>query len=377
MTVERRLRNHFEETASRLAEPPGAIEDVRRRGRRRRVVQQGAAALAATVVVLVGLLAITGLPERARIDFAPADPAPADPVPDSGVPADPLELGELGAPVLAYGEEGLRYVDGPEDVEVWPTRVVHAISDGRELAGVVLQTAADNEHEGQIVWVGSGGRERTLGTGQGLQLRGLLPDGRVLYSATPAEVTESSAEDFYAVALLEEAGPAAPELLDSIGAYESFHVGPAWPAAGEPVHAACHLMCSIWRGLAREQDEEPLYSGGVINGLSTTPDGRLVVFVEFELSPSGGVPVPELVVLDGATFAQVSRLALPHEETDVAPAASVSVDGTGRRILVTLGAASPTAGPNRPYLVTDAPGPAPRVRPIRFDGVVRWAGAGS
>jgi hypothetical protein len=332
--------------------------------------------LTALALLAVGVAGYGAL-ARPAIDLSPvAPPVPTTP-PATGPPASaaPLELGELGAPVLAFSEEGLRYVDRSEDVEVWPTGVVQAVPDGRDLAGVVLQTMS--EGVGEIVWVGPGGRERTLAKGQGLQLRGLLPDGRVLYSATPAEVTESSAEDFYGVALLEEHEPAAPELLDSIGAYESFHVGPAWPAAGEPVHAACHLMCSIWRGLAREQDEEPLYSGGVIDGLSTTPDGRLVVFVEFELSTSGGVPAPELVVLDGVTFAQISRLPLPRGETDVVNAASVSVDETGRRILVTLGAASPTAGPDRPYLVTDASGPPPRLRSISFDGVVRWAGAGS
>jgi hypothetical protein len=373
MSLEPRLRAHFEGSVRTLPPAPADLDDVRRRGLRRRRVEQGAITLAALALLAVGVAGYGAL-ARPAIDLSPIAPTVPTTPPATGSPASaaPLELGELGAPVLAFGEEGLRYVDRSEDVEVWPTEVVHAISDGRDLPGVVLQTMAEGVEE--IVWLGPGGRERVLAKGQGLQLRGLLPDGRVLYSATPPEVAEDTAEDFYAVAPTEDSEPA-PAHLASTWAYESWHVGPAWPATGEPVHAACHLMCSIWHGLAREQDAEPLYAGGAIEGLTTTPDGRLVAFVEFELSPSGAAPVPHLVVLDGATFQQVSRLGLPHEETDAAVAAIVSAGEGGREILVTLGAGSPASGPARPYLVTDAPGPAPQVRPISFDGVVRWADA--
>lgn len=125
----------------------------------------------------------------------------------------------------------------------------------------------------------------------------------------------------------------------------------------QPVHASCHVHCSLWLGLAEASDRaygtperaraKALYHGGgdaagataAIDGLTATPDGRVVGFVEHD--PELHERPVELVLLDGASFDELARVELPWEAGDPVGAAVVSLSADGQRVLVALGSAAP------------------------------------
>ncbi|MGI8575945.1 MAG: hypothetical protein ACR2MA_11555 [Egibacteraceae bacterium] len=116
-----------------------------------------------------------------------------------------------------------------------------------------------------------------------LRLRLILPGERVLYSVRPrGPLNEGSEEEFFVVALAEGAQP---ELLSSAGAYQSWTVGPAVAAERQLVHASCHLRCTLWSGLANPPEGATARydNDTAIEGLTSTPDGRLLGFVEFDI----------------------------------------------------------------------------------------------
>lgn len=380
MSLERRLRAHLDRAAGQLPSPPDRMDAVVARGRRRRRAQRAAAAVAAAAVLIAVPLVIRGMGGTA-VDFEPVEPGPQpaptgeaspppspSPTPDEPAeePADALAPSDLRAPVLAYGpfEHDQLHIIDRDGEERFGVPVEAAFPDGQ--GGVVYQPPS-----GEVRWSGADEPLVDLGRGDGeLILRGMLPGERVLYSVRPPEerLGESDVEDFFAVAL---AGDAEPEHLESTGAFERSIVGPAVAADGGLVHASCHLHCSMWPGLAEPLTDEPVYDGLTIDGLTATPDGQVVAFVEHDLTLGDDGPPPELVLLDGASFAELARVELPGDEPQQAGVATVSLSGDGQRVLIGLGA-SPPEVPTSAYLVDRALTDAPQVTPVDFAGALRW-----
>lgn len=301
---------------------------------------------------------------------APATTAPGTtdpPAPES----ETMAVEDLGSPILAYGyadREELVVIEREGQRALMSGRVEAVRPDGRD--GLLAQT-----EEGAIEWVPdlTSDTSITLAREEEILLRGTLPDGRALYSLRPPvdETSDSSVERFFAVEL---AQGSEPEEVATAPALESWIVGPAFTADSEPVHAACHLHCSLWPGLAEAgQGSDPLYHGGGgvapatgIDGLAATRDGRLVGFVEYDPVLDGGV---RLVVLDGATFEVVSRQPLPVDGDDPIDRATVSLSADGQRILVGL------SGPARPptsHLISGALTDSPRLSRLDIDAHLAW-----
>lgn len=417
MNVERRLQEHFESAAGRLGNPPERLGEVMRRGRRRRTVQRVTAACG-VVAVAVAIPFAVAARDGERVEFDPiapiteatptpdpdadptsdptAEPQPSPeptsepgtrptPAPDVGDPGT-VRPGDLPAPVLTYGpaeSAPLRRVAWDGEHTLWSGPVDAAFPDGR--GGVVLQPT----DRSAVIWLpgtegdvdGDDGITLVEATGE-LQLRGLTPDGRVLYSVRPSgdAMSEGDTEDFYAVAL--EAGSAI-EPLGSAGAYETWLVGPA-AGDGGLVHAVCHLHCSLWPGLGTEAlDGEPLYYGGghaagptaAIEGLTGTPDGRVVAFVEFDPThpdPDQATP-PTLVLLDGTTLDTLSRVELPRLDGARQLSAVVSLSSDAHTVLAAIGPADASTVPSTAYVVTGALGSDPQVHPLESVAAARWA----
>ncbi|MPZ89515.1 MAG: hypothetical protein GEU81_15915 [Nitriliruptorales bacterium] len=391
MNAEAWLRERFTAAARRLPDPPDRLSAVVRQGRRRRLVQRGAIVLGAAAAVAAVPIALSALSGPA-IELAPAGPiveteatapvqTPSDerspdatgaPSPDQQAP-DHVAAVDLRSPVLAYGpdeQDRLRLVDGDDERLIWSGAVDVALPDGQ--GGVVLQPRA----EPAIVWLPNAeeeGQVRLTEVTAGLLLRGVLPDGRVVYSMRPDDETliEGEVEEFFAVDLAEGAQP---ELVGSRPAYESWHVGPVAAAGGELVHAGCHLQCTLWPGLADvPEGAEPRYEGLAIEGLTATPDGGAIAFIEFDPAVPDQEPTPELVVLDGASFEELARIELPLEPEQSPGQPTVSLSADGQRILVALGSAGQQPVPTTPYLVEDALTDEPSVRRVDADGALRWA----
>lgn len=310
-------------------------------------------------------------------------PLTAEALPATTTVPGEIALRDLGAPVLVYGpddHDSLRLVETDGERVIWPGPTEVAIPDGR--GGVLLQPAT----EPTIVWVPdvSNDLQRRLVTVAGeLLLRGIRDDGRVVYSVRPHPdaLTEGSLEEFFAIEL---AQGAEPERVATSGAYESWVVGPVWVGEGEPIHAGCHLHCSLWPGLtAAPPVAQPLYHGGgaeagpsaAIGGLVATPDGRVIAFVEFDITlPEASRP--ELVLLDGRSFNTRARieLSLDFSEQFGNPVVSLSTDA--QRVLVALGAPSTDqpfrSVPTTPYLVEGALTASPQVSSIDGEGALRW-----
>ncbi|HZD23627.1 MAG TPA: hypothetical protein VE569_09535 [Acidimicrobiia bacterium] len=292
-----------------------------------------------------------------------------------------IDLQGLGSPVLAYGPDDhdpLVLADRDGQRVLWPGPIDVALPDGQ--GGVVLQPAT----ESTIVWLPDikDDAQRLVVVDGVLLLRGFLPDGRVLYSVRPHAdaLTESSREEFFAVTLAEGAES---ELVATSAAYESWTIGPVMTVGGEAAHASCHLLSSLWSGLAgASEDPESLYHGGgaeagptaAIEGLAATPDGRVVAFVEFDITLAEA-DQPEMVLLDGASFEVLARvmLSLAAGESFGYPTVSLSADG--QRVLVALGAVTEQAAlsvPTTPYLVEGALTGEPRVSRVDTAGALRW-----
>lgn len=405
MTLERRLRQHFQMAGAGIDEPEADLQRVVQRGRRRRSVQQAAVAAATLSIGVLAVLGLQGM-SRSNVEFAPAaPPATATPSPapqPSGAPSPTprpsqstqapapvvpsIDPRNLGATVMAYGaNDGLSVIDGAGAERAWSEPVAVAFPDAR--GGVVLQTRA-----GDVVWVpdaspGSRLDYVTDAAARGereLTLRGVDPGGSILFSTRPAKrYDEGITERFFAVPL---DGAGGPELLSTEGAYESWSVGPAAAADGH-VMASCHLLCSLYRW-PHEDDTFPfpdaVYHGGggkggpnaAIEALTATPDGRLLAFVEDRDMVD---QVPDLVVLDGATFKERLRLPLPVGKKTGIGGAVVSPSSDGQRILVSVDpprqATAPV--PRTTYLVDDALTGEPVVRRVNVRGVVRWLDPGS
>ena len=111
-----------------------------------------------------------------------------------------------------------------------------------------------------------------------------------------------------------------------------------------------------------------------IEGLTATPDGRVIGFVEFDITHLEDDQDPQLVLLDGASFEELVRIDLPLAAGESAGAPTVSMSAGGQRILVTLGgqATGLPAVPTTPYFVRGALTAKPQVFPMGFRGVLRW-----
>ncbi len=410
MTLERRLRQHFDTVGAELGEPEADLQRVMQRGRRRRSVQQAAVAAATLSIGVVAVLGFQGM-SRSNVEFAPAAPptATTSPTPQPSVTPSPtpeptvapsstprpsqsakapppvvesIDPRKLGATVMAYGpgDDGLFLIDSAGADLTWPEPVTAAFPDTR--SGLVLQTRS-----GDVVWEPlHGSTERRLdyvtdpaAAGKtDLTLRGVDPDGSILFSTRPAKrYDESITERFFAVPL---DGAAGPELVATEGAYESWSVGPA-PVVDGHVIASCHLLCSLYRW-PDDDDTFPfpdaVYDGGgkggpnaAIEGLTATPDRTLLAFVEDNDMLD---QVPDLVVLDGATFKERLRLPLPVGKNTGIGGAVVSPSSDGQRILVSIDPPRQEMEPvpRTTYLVDDALTPEPVVRGVDFRGVVRW-----
>lgn len=388
MDPERRLREHLGAAAAGLPDPGDHLDTVKRRGRRRRLGQT-AVAVAAVTAVAVALPTAVSRVGRTAVDFAPAGPAPAASEGPSelmstppGVPAEtdppateePVAAEDLGASVLRYGPQDLKVV-GDEEMLVYSGAVDMALADGRN--GVVLQVGK------RLLWFPESDPRRSvqlLKADGPMALRMILPDDRVLYSVRDREISDNMKERFYAVALAEGAEP---EHLAEVFAYESWTSGPAATADDTFVHGACHLLCTLYAGLAEEpQGAEPLYYGGggdigpetAIDGLTATPDGTVLAFVETTPTYHEGLPPPTLVVLDGTTLEPLARVELPltpqarrrMEEGSGLPIPQVSLSADARRVLVSM---------DRILLVENALRPTPEIRIVDDRGqgaVMRW-----
>lgn len=380
MSLERRLRAHLDRAAGQLPSPPDRMDAVVARGLRRRRKQRAAVAATAAAVLIAVPLLIRGMGGTA-VDFELVEPGPQPtptgeapppspaPTPDESAeePADALSPSDLRAPVLAYGpfEHDQLHIIDRDGGERFGVPVDAAFPDGQ--GGVVYQPPS-----GEVRWSGADEPLVDLGRSDGeLILRGMLPGGRVLYSVRPPEETlgEGDVEDFFAVAL---AGDTEPDHLESTDAFERSIVGPAAAADGGLVHASCHLHCSLWPGLAEPLTDEPVYDGLTIDGLTATPDGQVVAFVEHDLTLEDDGSPPELVLLGGASFAELARIELLGDEPQRGGVPTLSLSADGQRVLVGLGASGPPAVPTSAYLVDRALTDAPRIVPVDFAGALRW-----
>lgn len=296
----------------------------------------------------------------------------SDPIQTSHPPSAEMELEDLEEPVVVYGpseELGLTVLSDGERTALYGGPVMAVLPDGR--GGLLAQTAAD-----RIVWLEAvdGGDPVTIAeSDRQLELRAVLPDGRVLYSERPAEadIGEASVEDFYSI---DPQAPPAQERVASAPALETRTVGPAFNVAGEAIHAACHMHCSLWPGLAEPSPgAEPLYHGGggegptaAIEGLTSTPGGEVLGFVEHDPVVPAAV---EVVLMDGSTYRVVARHTLPVDSEPALRAATVSLSGDGQEVLVGL-----EAGPGaiESHLVTGALGKDPGASRLNVGAVVGW-----
>ncbi len=401
MSLERRLREHFEAAGQGLSDSEGRLEGVVRRGRRRCTIQSSAIGIAGVLSASWGLRNMNAA--RVVFDAGPTPPAaattasetptalaqptaaptaiprPSEPAASEARPEEPVDrvgVQDLGAPVLAYGgrTRDLKVYRQDGSSAIWSRKVDMAIADNA--GGVVLQSGKT------ISWVPEADAGRTtklVETGDPLALRAMLPDGGVLYSMADTKRSEDMVERFFAVWM---AQGAEPQLLATDPAYELWAVGPAATTDTGLVMASCHLMCSLY---AWPDDDttfpfaEALYHGGgskggpgaAIEGLTATPDGRVIGMVESE--PVAGDP-PQLVLLDGTSFKPVARITLPVDEENYVGAADVSLSADGQRVLVSVESnpVSATRPVQNTFLVEDAMTRNPQLRRVDFAGVVRW-----
>ena len=432
MNLEEQIAEHLTSRGHSVAPPRDNLDDVMRRGRRRQIVAR-ASAVTAVVAALVAAPLVFNATQRTTVEFdvanpgasefasgptAPASepepapgnvlPGPSDEVPEQSEPpapprSDTVPLADLGSPVLAYGpyeHDQLHFVDGDtsSNVDNVSGTVDVAVPDGR--GGVVWQHSATQS----IGWseaVTGAGKEPVIlaeantgpqGREEEIHLRGVLPEGRVLYSIRPAKnLREGDVERFYAVDLFVGAEP---ELLAEVGAYESWTVGPVtvadcctYPPAPSgtasstgraQVYASCHLHCSLRRGPVEErQRSDSIYDGLAIEGLTATPEGRYFAFVEFDHVLLEQGRDPELVIFEGTSFVELARVRIPWPKDTPVGLATVSMrrrPGVGQLdALVSLGNAGvPISPPTTPFLVRDVLEPNPEVRPVDFEGAVLW-----
>jgi hypothetical protein len=361
MNIEDRLREHLDHAAEALPSPPDRLDRVTRRGRRR-LAQRGGALVATAALLVAVPLVLRGF-DRANVEFDPAEPGPAPPVTDTDEEhaEAPLALSDLGAPVLAWGpyehDQLLRIGAAGEEVVAGP--VDAAFPDGQ--GGAVFKPAGLAE----VRW--SGHARPVAEADDALTLRGLLPDGRVVYSVRSDRIGEDEVERFFTLTLAEDAQP---EHLVLTGVLERTILGPIVAADGRLVYSSCHIHCALWEGVLDPPfGAEPLYQGLTIDGLTATPDGRVLAFVEYDLVLQ---TAPELVLLDGSTFEELARVGLPGETEERMGVAVVSLSPDAQRVLVSLGASGEPGVPTTPYLVEAPLGAEPTVQPIDFAGALRW-----
>lgn len=401
MSLERRLREHFDAAGSSLSEPEANLAHVVKRGRRRVALRNGAVAAGTLAVATVAVLGFQGL-SKTNIDFAPATPAPpttsptpapsdvvidsstAEPSESPGPVAEMVSLEDLGAPVIAYGgtQGGLRTTDTrpvprpfgskPPVRPVWSERVDAAFPDGNN--GVVFQTGARD-----VIWLPDSDPDRAvpldgitaLAGGpedSEVTLRGVEAAETVIFSTRPTECCEEGQlERFYAAPL--EGG--APQLLVEENAHESSYIGPV-PTVQGRIISSCHLMCALWPWPGtnvQNEERSPYDPHGGLDGLTATPDGGLIAFLESGQTTDENSRV-ELVILDGVSFEERARLALPvANETPVGAVVSVSADG--QRILASLEAGRSSV-PQLTLLIDGALTDKPVIRQVDYRGVVRW-----
>lgn len=403
-SAESRLRDAWAAASERMPEPPDRLETVTRRGRRRRTATR-AGALAVAAVALVAVPLALDNPRQQTVVMDPG-PSPADseqeqadqeredqegeqhegnggqdqeeatPEPTESPVEDPelIDPHGLGAPVLAWGpsdDDQLRMLDEGGERVVWPDPVAVAMPDRQ--GGVLLQPV----DETAVVWLPDAEEERRVRLAEAdgdLLLRGLLPGGQVLYSVRPeGEASEGDVETFFVVDLEEGA---APEQVTTVPALSEWTVGPAVAADEDLIHASCHLHCTLWPGIAEAAEaDEPLYEGTAIEGLTATPDGGVIGFVESDITiPEGDDS--ELVLLDGASFEELARITLPLDDDQNFGQPVVSLSPDGQRVVVALGGvmsgAPPVEVPTTPYLVEDALTDDPRLRRIDAEGALIW-----
>ena len=411
MTLERRLREQLDAAGAGLEEPADRLDRVVRRGRRRRALQHTTMGLAAVVVVLgagAGLRAATttrvafgpsaGPSATATVTAAPASPAatatPAAPptsTPDAAPTTEPrvptIRVADLGAPVLAYNPGGRRLTlhrDG-EEVLVWSGKIEAVTGDGAD--GVVVQ--ADR----RLIWIADVDAPEALTIVEAdtaVTLRGMLPDGRVLYSTMQdAKDAEQSSELYFAVPL---AAGAEPELVTTEGAYESWMVGPATTADGGMVMASCHMVCSLYTWPDEDDTApfaDPVYNGGGsadgpsagIDAIDATPDGAVIALAEYV--PAEGIAPPAVALLDGTSMKSLARIPLPLSKGSSWGSFTISVSADGQRVLVSMrpSATSEASGavavPRSVLLIEDALTDSPRTSRVDFPyGVLQWFDAG-
>lgn len=348
-----------------------------RLGRRSGGVQNAVVALVVSLMVVLGVGAAlrssdpgAEQPSRSSRPTMAADGA--SPAEDAAV-----ALEDLGAAVIAYGgrSPGLKVYRDDGGVLVWRRKVDMALADN--VGGVVVQSRRT------IAWLPQAdpGRTRTLvKAGAAPVLRAILPGDRVLYSIADTKRSEDMVERFFTVQMVRESRP---QLFATDPAFERWGIGPAVTADKRLIMASCHMMCSIYAWPSHDRTfpyPEALYHGGAddtganaaIDGLTATPDGRVIGMIEF--LPQPGFESPELVLLNSRSFQRVAAITLPVDKDRALGALHVSLSADGRAL---VSIASRRDDPDAPwrhdvFLVDDARTPAPRIRRVDFDGVVRW-----
>ena len=367
MSLERRLQEHF--GAADLLAPEGDVATVIRRGRRRRLLQTSAVGFAGVAVILAGGLMVRDL-VATQVTFVPgAGPSEAVSPPVVATQRPSVAVADLGAPVLAYGsrDRELVVVNGEQQSSLEEGRVPIALPDGH--GGAIAQTGTE------IRWFPQDGPVVTLAEAdETLELRTLLPGGRVLYSTTDKQRSEDMLITYFTVALQQGAQP---EVFATDGAFESWSVGPAVVADGRLVIASCHMLCSVHEWPEGYGSKTVYHGGGGnqgttagIEGLTATSDGSIVGMVEFATVP--GAMQPELVLVDSDTWERRAVIPLPLGKRRPVGRAVVSLSDDGQRVLVAAGTSPTGSVPQQTFLVEDALTPAPRLRPVDYDGVVRW-----
>lgn len=404
MTLERRLREQLGAEAARLDEPADRLQRVVQRGRRRRLVQNATVGLTAIAVVVgagAGLRSMTttrvafepGATPSAIATSAPASPAATlEPQPTSSPTAEPGEdlatvrIADLGAPVLAYNPgvsgpnvPGLTLHRSGGSLQVWSETVGHVVVHE---GGVIFESGR------RLIWIRDVEAPQPLTileADTAVSLRGMLPDGRVLYSTfQDSEDPEGALEHFFAVPL---AVGSEPELITSEPAHEAWTVGPATNADGDLVMASCHMVCSLY-SWPDEDDAapfaDPVYNGGgdaqgpsaAIEAIDATPDGTVLALAEYV--PTEGIRPPEVALLDGTSMRELARIPLPLD--DSVSRFSISVSADGQRVLALLHpyASGGEGGegvvlPPEAFLIDQALSDTPRIRRLAFTGgVVQW-----
>ena len=403
MNLEQQLQEHFNRSGAQLTEPQERLDEVVTRGRRRRVAQ-GGMALAAVAALAVAAPVVLSQLDRSRVEFgAPATAPPEAPTTQYDIETeqtgkgtgdpDIIAVADLGAPVLGFQDSELDVynADQPYGFEGTPEKIDNALPDGA--GGFVVKQGKDvNWHPSLDVRDGVFAVD--VGDSEGdLILRMVLrgrnaamwfgsPEPRLLYSVvTPNEDPEQSVERFYAVTL---ARGERPELVESASAHESWIEGPTIAADGEFVHGACHLMCSLYRGLAADRGDALYHGGGdkagtnaSISGLTASPDGKVVAFVESHPAYPPSPKHPQvLVLLDGSSFKTLARIELPagpNPKKEWGPTPVVSISADGQRVLISGHSANKevlTQG--RTFLIDSALTSEPRTHYILHFGPLRW-----